>query len=122
MSSPDSNKVAMYAFFALACLFFMLAVYVRLQDALPFSDKDLTNPESYFKGLMIVSSLCTIISIGFALKKKGTIKSKDALLAAAGFCAVLAGIVISWQNNASLAALSLTTLAGLLSASSLDTQ
>lgn len=122
MSSPDSNTITMYLFFALACIFFMFAVYVRLKDSLPFSEEELKNPESYFKGFMIVSSLCTFISIGFALKKKGTIKSKDGLVAATGFCAVLSSIVISWQSDANLFALSLTTITGLLSASSLDTQ
>lgn len=122
MSTPDSNTVTMYIFFAFACLFFLLAVYVHSQEALPFSDKELDNPESYFKGMMVVSSICTFISIGFALKKKGTVKTKDGLLAATGFCSVLAGVVVAWQHEASLIALSLTTLSGLLSAASLDTQ
>lgn len=122
MATPNSNTVGMYVFFAFACLFFLLAVYVHSQYSLPFSDKEIENPESYFKGFMVMSSMCTLISIGLALKKKGTIKTKDGLLAATGFSAVLGGIAVSWQRETSLFALAFTTLAGLLSAASLDTQ
>lgn len=122
MSSPDSNTVSMYVFFVFSCLFFLLAIYVHSQDKFPFAQEDLKNPEGYFKGLMVTSSICTFISIGFALKKKDKIKTKDALLVTSGFCAVLAGIIVAWQSETSLIVLGLTSLSGLISAASLDTQ
>jgi len=118
----SSNTVTTYIFFALACLFFLIAVFIHSEEKLPFTEEQLKEPESYFKGFMIVSSICIIISISFGLKKKSQIGTKETLLAGTGLCAVLAGVVIAWQKETSLLALSLTTLAGLLSAASLDTQ
>lgn len=122
MSSPDSNTVVMYIFLILASLFFLTAIYVHVKDFLPFSDKELENPESYFKGFMILSSVCTVVSIVFAVKKKDTVKTKDILQIITGCCIILAGLIISRQSEANLFVLGLTTLGGLLTAVSLDTQ
>ena len=115
-------KIITYLLLGFSCLFFVLAIYINIKNSFPFSDNKLLNSETYFKGFMILSSICTIISIALALKSQDSISTNDWLKTFAGASSLLAGIVIFMKDEANLYALALTTLSGILVATSFDTK
>lgn len=119
----DSNNVGMYVFFSLACLFFLVALYVKLADKIPFSEESLAEDkaEKYFKYSMVLSSICILISTGIALNKKTKKNNRDIMQAVSTVSAVFAGLVAAW-HDCGVYVLALTTFTGLISVSSLDTK
>lgn len=116
----DSNTIGMYLCLSLAIFFFLLAIYVHSQERFPFSENELKNPETYFRGLMAVSVIFTCASVIIALKKKDKVTTHDGLQASVTFLCALSSLIIAWQSEANLLALGSVTLASLLSASVLN--
>ena len=118
---PDSNTVGMYVSYSFACFFFLLAIYVKLEQQIPFSGEHISEKEEdkFFRGFMVLSSISIIISMWIALKKKDNITTKEKIQSSVVAVSVLATLVASW-SDCNVFVVGATTLCGILSVYSID--
>ena len=107
-----------------SCIFFFLALFVKVTKRHPKLGKGEEDDEhhlmqdgdasKWFKGYMFFSGISILVSLGLTLRKKGTVGTQTILQSIGVVCAVLVGIIISWNEDTSIWALGLTTFSGLL--------
>lgn len=119
----DGNQVAMYVCLAFACLFFLIALYVKATNKFPGSSEELSvaATKSRVKWYIALTGILIIISALIAAKRKSSITGRDILEIVVVCGSVLIAWIIAW-NDCSEFAMIVSILCAIIACAALDTQ